>query len=477
MKVLYAVSEAVPYCRAGGLGDIAGSLPLALASSGIETAAVLPLYQRIKTKYQNELELVVSDYVNLSWRRAYCGLYRMVQNGVTWYFIDNEQYFGRTEYYGYADDGERFGFFARAVVSMLMYMDFKPDVIHCNDWQTALIPVYLRVDGEKEQWFQSIRTVLTIHNMEYQGRYNMSTMWDLFGLTRTCVDDGTMIMDGDVNLLKGGIVCANAVTVDSPTYAEEIQLQYFAHSLESIIKRSTFKLSGILNGIDQIAHDPAHDKLLTVNYTADTIEKKNGNKAHLQAVMGLRQDPDIPVICIASRLVGHKGFDLVCEAFEDIMNLGVQLAVVGHGETKYENFFSWAADQYPGSVGFKLGYTNSLSKTLYSGSDMYLMPSRTEPSSVAQMIAMRYGTVPIVRATGGLKDTVLPYDSLRDLGTGFVFNAYSSGDMLFAITQAVELFRSNKMAFSRIQKRCMEQNFSWDNSANKYKEIYESITA
>ncbi len=477
MKVLYAASEAVPFCKTGGLGDVAGSLPPALAAAGAETAVVLPLYQTIKSKYIKELEFVVSDYVSLSWRRAYCGLFKMVRDGVTWYFIDNDQYFDREELYDYMDDGERFGFFSHAVVSMLMYMDFKPDVIHCNDWQTALIPVYLRTDGAGEPWFRSIRTVLTIHNIEYQGRYGINTLGDLFGLYRSAVDDGTMIMHGDVNLLKGGIVCANAVTADSPTYAKEIGLEYFAHGLESVINRNSFKLTGILNGLDTVFYDPVTDKMIKNNYDQNSLGKRAGNKQHLQAMMGLSENPEIPVIGIVSRLVGHKGFDLVCDAFQDIMNLGVQLAVIGQGETKYENFFSWAAKQYPGSVGYRHGYTEEAAHAVYGGSDLYLMPSKSETCGVSQMIAMRYGAVPIVRETGGLKDTVTPYEALRDMGTGFVFRAYASGDMVFVISQAVSLYKNNPAAFRRIQKRCMEQDFSWQNSAAKYLDIYDSVMA
>ncbi|MDD5832969.1 MAG: glycogen synthase GlgA [Clostridiales bacterium] len=475
MKVLYAASEAVPFCRTGGLGDIAGSLPPALAASGIETAVVLPLYQTIREHFSSQMEFVVADHVMLSWRRAYCGLFKMVRNGITFYFIDNEQYFDREALYGHIDDGERFGFFSRAVVSMLMYMDFKPDIIHCNDWQTSLIPVYLRVEGEREPWLRSIRTVLNIHNIEYQGQFGPYTLGDIFGLYRTSVDDGTMIMNGSVNLLKGGIVCANAVITDSPTYANEIRLEYFAHGLESVVQRNSFKIKGILNGLDIVKYNPEIDKLLAVNYNLNSIEKKKKNKAHLQSVMGLKQKEDIPVIGIVSRLVGHKGFDLVCEAFGDIMKLGVQLAVIGQGETRYENFFRWASEQYPGSVGYKHGFSDDTAVAIYGGSDLYLMPSRSEPCGLSQMIAMRYGAIPVVRETGGLKDTVKPYEAMRDIGTGFVFNSYTPGDMFFMINQAVELYRHNPEAFLHMQKRDMAQDFSWDSSAAKYKEVYESI--
>lgn len=475
MKVLYAVSEAAPFCKTGGLGDIAGSLPQALSASGIETAVIMPLYQTVWERYSGELEFIVSDYTYLSWRRLYCGLFRLKKNGVTWYFIDNEQYFDRAELYGYEDDGERFGFFSRAVMSMLMYLDFKPDVIHCNDWHTALIPVYLKVESEKEPWLRSIRTVLSIHNIEYQGIYSPYTLGDLFGLYRTVVDDGTMLMDGNVNLLKGGIICADAVAADSPNHAHELEFAYFACGLESVISRYEFKLCGVLNGIDTKRYDPKTDKLLQANYSIDSIDKRSENKLKLQSVMGLKADPDIPVIGMVSKLVADKGLDLICEAFSDIMSLGVQIAVVGQGDTAYENFLSWAAEQYPGNVGYIHGASEEAAMAVYAGADLFLMPSRTEPCGLSQMIAMRYGAVPIVRGIGGLKDSVQPYEALRNSGTGFVFNAYTAGDMFFVISQAAELIRNNPEAFAALRKHCMEQDFSWKQSAGKYREMYESV--
>lgn len=475
MKVLYAVSEAVPFCRTGGLGDIAGALPKALAAEEIKTAVIMPLYRSVWEKFSGELEFVVSDYTYLSWRRAYCGLFKMKKNGVLWYFIDNEQYFDRPELYGYADDGERFGFFSRAVAGMLAYLDFKPDVVHCNDWHTALIPVYLKLDSERDAWKRSIRTVLNIHNIDYQGIYGPDTLGDLFGLRRTSLDDGTMIMNGNVNLLKGGIVCADAVTADSETHAEELKHEYFAHGLESIMTRYAYKTSGVLNGLDTVRYDPDVDKLLYVNYNFNSVSKRAENKLRLQELMGLKRDKDIPLIGIISSFNTGKGFDLISDAFGDIMSLGVQIAVVGQGDKAYENFFAWAAEQYPGSVGYKHGTDDETAAAVYAGCDLFLMPSRSEPCGLNQMIAMRYGAVPVVRGVGGLKDSVQAYESLHNTGTGFVFNAYTSGDMFFVLHQAVDLYRGGREAFANMQKHCMQQDFSWKKSAKCYEEIYEAL--
>jgi starch synthase len=476
MKVLYATSEAAPFCKTGGLADVAGSLPPALTAAGVETAVVLPLYQSVREKLGDQLEFCCYDYVDLAWRHAYCGLFRMERGGVTWYFLDNERYFKRPDLYGYMDDGERFGFFARAVVRMLRHMAFWPDVIHCNDWQTALIPIYLKDDGVREEQFRSIRTVLTIHNIEYQGRYGMETLGDLFGLNHGWADDGTIVMDGDVNLLKGAILCADAVNAVSPTYAEELKFAYYAHGLESVMRMCSYKLSGVLNGIDTVRYDPATDPVLPVHYSAADLTGKAEDKRRLQAAMGLREDASAPVIGIVSRLVSHKGLDLVCEVLHDVMELGVQLVVLGRGDQKYEEFFRWAAQQYPGRMAAQLNYSEETAMAIYAGADLFLMPSRSEPCGLSQMIAMRYGTVPIVRETGGLKDTVHPYEAWRDSGNGFTFAGYNSGDMLYVIRQAVELYRSQNDAFGRIRRRGMEEDFSWKRSAMRYLRIYGDIT-
>lgn len=476
MKILYATSEAVPFCKTGGLADVAGSLPTALAAEGTQTAVVLPLYRRVREQFGPDLEYLCYDYVDLAWRKSYCGLFRLIQDGVTYYFLDNEQYFNRPNLYGYIDDGERFGFFARAVVRMLPHMAFWPDVIHCNDWQTALIPIYLKDDGVREDRYRSIRTVMTIHNIEYQGRYGKEVLGDLFGLDHGWADDGTIIMDGDVNLLKGAVLCADAVTAVSPSYAEELKYAYFAHGMEGVMRRCAYKLSGVLNGIDMVRYDPAADGCIAANYSAGDLAGKAKDKAELQRMMGLAEEPNIPIIGVVSRLVAHKGLDLIREVFHDIMELPVQVVVLGLGDRVYQDFFSWAQSQYPGRVAVRLDYNEMLSMAIYAGADLFLMPSKSEPCGLSQMIAMRYGTVPIVRETGGLKDTVQPYEAWRDAGNGFTFAAYNSGDMLFVIRQAVGLYWDNQDQFHRIQQRCMAGDFSWKRSAGEYLRIYCNIT-
>ena len=476
MKILYAASEAAPFCKTGGLADVAGSLPPSLAAAGVETAVILPLYQQVKERFGGELEFVCYDYVDLAWRHAYCGLFQLKRDGVTWYFVDNEQYFKRPELYGYMDDGERFGFFSRAVVQMLPHLPFFPDVIHCNDWQTSLIPIYLKDDGVRQERLRSIRTVLTIHNIEYQGRYGVETLGDLFGLDSGWAEDGTILMDGAVNLLKGAILCADAVNAVSPTYADELKYAYYAHGMENILRQCAYKLTGVLNGIDVKRYDPAADPLLVKSYSAADLSGKAADKQHLQRLMGLREEPETPVIGMVSRLVAHKGLDLVCEVLHDLMELPVQLVVLGKGDEKYERFFRWAAGQYPGRVAVRVDYNETLSMAIYAGADLFLMPSKSEPCGLSQMIAMRYGTVPIVRETGGLKDTVQPYEDWRDSGNGFTFANYNAGDMLYVIRQAVELYSRSRDAFVRLQHRDMTEDFSWSRSAGQYVQIYESIT-
>ena len=476
MKILYAASEAVPFCKTGGLADVAGSLPAALAAQGAEVAVVLPLYQKVKEKFGDRLYFECYDYVDLAWRHSYCGLFSLEQDGVTWYFLDNEQYFNRPELYGYMDDGERFGFFSRAVVRMLPHLKFWPEVIHCNDWQTALVPIYLKDDGVREDRFRSIRTVLSIHNIEYQGRYGRQTLGDLFGLDHGWADDGTILMDGDVNLLKGAILCADAVNAVSPTYANELKMPYFAHRLDGIMRRCGYKLSGVLNGIDVKRYDPAADPHIAVNYSAADMAGKQADKAELQKLTGLRQEPYVPIVGIVSRLVSHKGLDLVCEVLHDMMELPMQLVILGKGDRKYEEFFQWAANQYPGRMAVRLDYNEELSMAIYAGADLFLMPSRSEPCGLSQMIAMRYGTVPIVRETGGLKDTVTPYEAWRDAGNGFTFANYASSDMLYVIREAVYLYKDYPDAFARLRARAMACDFSWARSAGEYLHIYSTIT-
>ena len=476
MKILYATSEAVPFCKTGGLADVAGSLPPALAGEQAEVAVIMPLYTRVKEKFGEKLQFICYDFVDLAWRHCYCGLFSVEQDGVTWYFIDNEQYFNRPDLYGYNDDNERFAFFSRAVIKMLDHMKFWPDVIHCNDWQTALIPIYLANDGVREDRYRSIRTALSVHNVEYQGRNGRDSLEYVFGLPSGWAEDGTIMMDGDVNLLKGALLCADAINAVSPTYASELKQAYFAHRLEGIMTQCDYKLSGVLNGIDMVRYDPAADKAITANYSLADMAGKAACKAELQRMMGLREEADTPIIAIVSRLVSHKGLDLICEVLHDMMELPVQMVVLGKGDKRFEEFFAWAAEQYPGRLGVRLDYNEALSMAIYSGADLFLMPSKSEPCGLSQMIAMRYGTVPIVRETGGLKDTVHAYQALNDSGNGFSFANYNAQDMLYVISEAVSLYKNDAEAFARLRRRAMEGDFSWAKSAKEYLNIYCTIT-
>ena len=475
MNILYVTSEAVPFCKTGGLADVAGSLPQALAANGDRVSVILPLYERVKDKWGEQLHFEKWTFVRLAWRSVYCGLFSLERDGVTWYFVDNETYFRRSELYGYYDDGERFGFFSRAVTELLKSLPQKPDVVHCNDWQTALVPIYIRDEAVRDDFYKGIRTVITVHNIEYQGRYGSRTVEDLFGLDHGWFDGGTIEFGGDVNLLKGAIVTADAVTAVSPTYAQELKYAYFAHGLESVMQMVEGKLHGVLNGIDMERYDPASDPNLTANYSLRRMAGKAKDKAALQRMMGLAERKDTPVVAMVSRLVSHKGLDLVCETLDYFMEKDMQLVVLGKGDGKYESFFSWAQAKYPGRVAVHLGYSESLAMQIYAGADLFLMPSKSEPCGLSQMIAMRYGAVPIVRETGGLKDTVHAYEAWNGAGNGFSFTNYNAGDMCYVIGEAVDLYHQKPEAYEALRKRGMAEDFSWARSAKKYREIYDSI--
>ena len=475
MNILYVTSEAVPFCKTGGLADVAGSLPQALAANGDRVSVILPLYERVKDKWGEQLHFEKWTFVRLAWRSVYCGLFSLERDGVTWYFVDNETYFRRSELYGYYDDGERFGFFSRAVTELLKSLPQKPDVVHCNDWQSALVPIYIRDEAVRDDFYKGIRTVITVHNIEYQGRYGSRTVEDLFGLDHGWFDGGTIEFGGDVNLLKGAIVTADAVTAVSPTYAQELKYAYFAHGLESVMQMVEGKLHGVLNGIDMERYDPASDPNLTANYSLRRMAGKAKDKAALQRMMGLAERKDTPVVAMVSRLVSHKGLDLVCETLDYFMEKDMQLVVLGKGDGKYESFFSWAQAKYPGRVAVHLGYSESLAMQIYAGADLFLMPSKSEPCGLSQMIAMRYGAVPIVRETGGLKDTVHAYEAWNGAGNGFSFTNYNAGDMCYVIGEAVDLYHQKPEAYKALRKRGMAEDFSWARSAKKYREIYDSI--
>ena len=475
MNILYVTGEAAPFCKTGGLADVSGSLPVALAARGHHVAVMLPLYDTISKQWRRQMTFHRFIYVNLSWRHEYCGLFSLEYRGVTWYFVDNEHYFARGRLYGEGDDGERFGFFSRAVLDLLPLLDEMPQVIHCNDWQTALVPVYRQDLTGRWDALRGIRTVFTIHNIEYQGKFGANTVSDLFGLDRGWYDGGTLEMDGCVNLMKGAMLCADAVTTVSPTYARQLRLSAYAQGMESVVQRCGEKFSGIVNGIDTAVFDPATDPVLPAHYSVRNLRGKATCKKALQQELGLQVQSDVPVISMVSRLVGHKGIDLICESLDNIMHTGCQLVLQGSGEERYESFFRYAENRYKGRLCAYIGYNEELAHRIYAGSDLFLMPSRSEPCGLSQMIALRYGTLPVVRETGGLRDTVLSYNEVNNAGNGFTFFNYNAHDMLFTLRRALYFYHQQKDIWRMLQARAMQGDYSWDHSAETYLSLYRDM--
>ena len=474
MKILFAASEVAPFIKTGGLADVAGSLPVALAKCGHDVRVVLPLYEKIGPMWREQMTFLRRFNVALAWRNAYCGVFELERDGVTYWFVDNEYYFKRADIYGHYDDGERFGFFSRAIVELPGQLDWVPDVIHCNDWQTAPVPIYLMEADRIAPCLTETKTVFTIHNIEYQGRYVRGTLEDVFGLNASYFHEELLAYHGDVNLMKGAIYAADFVTTVSPTYAQELREPFYAHGLDGVIAVNDYKLRGILNGIDTDLYDPKQDQNLPKNFSARYPQGKKTCKAALQKGLGLNENPDVPIIACVSRLVSHKGFDLVTEVIHDIMGLDAQMVVLGTGEWKFEEVFRQMESQYPGRFAARLLYSNELASAIYAGADLFLMPSIAEPCGLSQIIAMRYGTIPVVRETGGLKDTVIPYTC--ENGTGFTFANVNAHDMLWVLRQAVETYHNDKDAWKALMKHAMTADFGWARSAAEYTEIYEQIT-
>jgi len=472
MKILYAVSEALPFISTGGLGDVGGSLPVALRKRMAGCRVVLPLYAGIRKEMRDKLKFVTHFTVPVSWRNQYCGVFELNENGVIYYLLDNQYYFQRDGLYGHYDDAERFAFFSRAVLELCAYTDFKPDIVHCNDWQTALIPVYHSLIYAKQPEYTHIKTVLTIHNIQYQGIYSKAILGDVFGIGEEHAD--ILTYNGSLNLLKGGIECADRVTTVSPTYAAEILDPWYSHGLDSILNARRFKLRGILNGIDTVSYNPETDKNIFVNYSAAQPQGKAENKAALQKLLGLPVKTDAPLIGIVSRLVQHKGFDLVKEVLEELLNTsGAQLAVLGSGDFEYENFFASMAEKYPDRFKMQTGFVPEMARKIYAGSDIFLMPSKSEPCGLSQMIALRYGSIPVVRETGGLKDSIT--DNADNGGNGFVFTGYNAQEMLQALRRALESY-NNKENWRRLVSRALASDNSWSHSAAEYMRLYREIT-
>ena len=467
MKVLYAASEALPFIASGGLADVAGSLPQALRKRLVGCRVVMPLYDGIKQELKDSMKFIASISVPVAWRRQYCGVFEAKAGGVIYYLLDNQYYFKRDSLYGFYDDAERFAFFARAILEIIPHIDFKPDIIHCNDWQTALTPLYYSTMYANQPGYENIKTVLTIHNIQYQGVYGEELIDNVVGIDHA--HKNLIEYDGAVNLMKAGIECANAVTTVSPSYAKEILDPWYSHGLDTILRERSYKLRGILNGIDVENYNPETDKDVFKNYSADNMRGKAVNKRELQKLLGLPEKKDTPVMGMVTRLVSHKGLDL-CKAVLDelLATTDIQLVVLGSGDYQYEEFFKILGGRYPDKVVTILKFDKALSKKIYAAADIFLMPSKSEPCGLSQMIASRYGAVPVVRLAGGLSDTIHEPDN------GFTFYAYNGSEMLRSIERALASFE-NKDEWASLVKRVMKTDFTWANSAKKYLGLYESI--
>ena len=479
MQIVFASAECAPFVKTGGLGDVAGSLPAALVRAGAEVIVMVPKYATIKDEYKAQMQHFSDFYVSLGWRNEYCGLEKLEHDGVTYMFIDNERYFARDYPYGFFDDGERFAFFSKAITESLQHLPagFECDILHCNDWQTALAPVFLREFYQGLPLYDRVKTVFSIHNVAFQGQFSDTVMEDILGVAHIPAAASQLRCDAcSINYMLGALRYADAITTVSPTYANEIQTPEFGEGLDGVLRERSYALQGILNGIDVAGFDPATDKRIAANYTVDDRSGKAACKAKLQEELGLEVRDDRPLMVMVTRLTRQKGLDLVMYALDRILAGGVQVAVLGTGDRDYEDGLRYFQDKYPGTMAARIEFDPALSQRMYAAADMFLMPSKFEPCGLSQIIAMRYGTVPIVRETGGLKDTVQPYEAWRDAGTGFTFANYSSADMLHVIREAVYLYKDYPDAFARLRDRAMAQDFSWNRSAGDYLRIYGAVT-
>lgn len=473
MKVLFAAAEAAPYIKTGGLGDVAYGLTQELAAQGTEVAVVLPLYKSIKERYGASLEFLTSFNVPLAWRQLYAGVFRMTEGSVTYYFIDNEYYFLRDNIYGSYDDGERFAYFSKALLEMLQHIDFIPEVIHCNDWQTALVPLFLKAFYQGLESYRPIKTMFTIHNIEYQGQTPISFAGEVLGLPEDRMAD--IMFGGCLNFVFSAICLADKVTTVSQSYAEELKTAYYGGELCDVLAGVSYKFCGITNGIDTDLFNPHTDHHLYHRYDVKTMAGKKIGKRKLREHLGLEQDDEVPIISIISRLVGHKGLDLVQYVRYEIMKRRMQLVILGTGEAEYENMFREMSYQYPGRVSANIRFDMDLANKIYAASDLFLMPSKSEPCGLSQMIAMRYGALPIVRETGGLKDTVYPIDPNTGEGRGFTFKSYNAHDMLDAFDRALWFYYDKKPELKKVIRSNMQTDFSWRGAAGQYAAIYRSM--
>lgn len=475
MQIVFASAECAPFVKTGGLGDVAGSLPAALVRAGAEVIVMVPKYATIKDEYKAQMEHFSDFYVSLGWRNEYCGLEKLEHDGVTYMFIDNERYFARDYPYGFFDDGERFAFFSKAITESLQHLPagFECDILHCNDWQTALAPVFLREFYQGLPLYDRVKTVFSIHNVAFQGQFSDTVMEDILGVAHIPAAATQLRCDAcSINCMLGALHYADAITTVSPTYAGEIQTPEFGEGLDGVLRERSYALQGILNGIDVAAFDPATDKRIAANYTVDDRSGKAVCKAKLQEELGLEVRDDRPLMVMVTRLTRQKGLDLVMYALDRILAGGVQVAVLGTGDRDYEDGLRYFQDKYPGTMAARIEFDPALSQRMYAAADMFLMPSKFEPCGLSQIIAMRYGTLPIVRETGGLKDTVQPYNEFTGEGTGFSFSNFNGDEMGDAVFRAARLFWDNRDAWNQLVTQAMSQDFSWTRSADKYLDLY-----
>ena len=475
MQIVFASAECAPFVKTGGLGDVAGSLPAALVRAGAEVIVTVPKYATIKDEYKAQMEHFADFYVSLGWRNEYCGLEKLEHDGVTYMFVDNERYFARDYPYGFFDDGERFAFFSKAITESLQHLPegFECDILHCNDWQTALAPVFLREFYQGLPLYDRVKTVFSIHNVAFQGQFSDTVMEDILGVAHIPAAATQLRCDAcSINYMLGALHYADAITTVSPTYAGEIQTPEFGEGLDGVLRERSYALQGILNGIDVAAFDPATDKRIAANYTVDDRSGKAVCKAKLQEELGLEVRDDRPLMVMVTRLTRQKGMDLVMYALDRILAGGVQVAVLGTGDRDYEDGLRYFQDKYPGTMAARIEFDPALSQRMYAAADMFLMPSKFEPCGLSQIIAMRYGTLPIVRETGGLKDTVQPYNEFTGEGTGFSFSNFNGDEMGDAVFRAARLFWDNRDAWNQLVTQAMSQDFSWTRSADKYLDLY-----
>ncbi|MBQ9000200.1 MAG: glycogen synthase GlgA [Clostridium sp.] len=474
MKVLFAASEAHPFIKTGGLGDVMGALPKSLAKLGVDVRVVIPKYKNIKDELKQKLQFVKWFTVSVGWRNQYCGIFQYQYKGVIYYFIDNEYYFNRDGLYGYFDDGERFAFFNRAVLEFIKQIDWQPDLINCNDWQTGMVPVLLNLEYKKDEFYSKIKTVFSIHNLLFKGSFSPKVLPELFGYDYMPLVNGSVELDGSVSFLKGGLNYCDQITTVSNTYAEEIKTPQYGEGLDGFLRSKSYYLMGIVNGIDYEEFNPQDDKLIFKNFNINSIDNKVQNKLSLQRELGLPQKKDTPMIGLISRLTHQKGCDLIVNMIDRLLQRDIQLVILGTGDYWYEETFKNLQYRYPDKVSANIKFDNTLAHKIYAATDMFLMPSLFEPCGLGQLIALRYGSIPIVRETGGLKDTISPYNQYNGVGNGFGFKNFNSNELMQIIEYALTIY-NDKNAWNNIIRQAMNSDNSWEKSAMQYKWLYEGV--